>query len=119
MYYFLSEEKFSTECAMGPVAGVLDESYSQLTPLSGFAVQARQPTYAGNVSILCSLAGRYGYSAGLDNVSKCQHLILDDKYSLYYLIFILCAATKFKEVATETKNTEEDKKQDEGEIKNL
>ncbi len=30
-----------------PVAGVLDESYSQLTPLSGVAVQARQSTYAG------------------------------------------------------------------------
>jgi hypothetical protein len=27
-----------------PMAGVLDESYSQLTPLSGVAVQARQST---------------------------------------------------------------------------
>jgi hypothetical protein len=45
------------------VAGVLDELYSQLTPLSGVAAQARQSTSAGTVSILCSLAGRYGYSA--------------------------------------------------------
>jgi hypothetical protein len=27
-----------------PVAGVLDEPFSHLTPLSGVAVQARQPT---------------------------------------------------------------------------
>ncbi len=33
-------------CNQGPtpVAGVLDEPYSQLTPLSGVAVQARQST---------------------------------------------------------------------------
>ncbi len=46
-----------------PVAGVLDEPYSQLTAqLSSSTVQARQYTYAGTVSILCSLAGRYNYS---------------------------------------------------------
>ncbi len=43
-----------------PEAGLLDEPYSQL---SGVAVQARQSTFAGTVSILCSLAGRYVYSA--------------------------------------------------------
>jgi hypothetical protein len=37
-----------------PVASVLDEDYSQLTPLNGVAVQARQSTSAGTVSILCS-----------------------------------------------------------------
>ncbi len=37
------------------VAGVLDEPYSQLTPLSGVAVQARQSTQAGTVFILCRL----------------------------------------------------------------
>ncbi len=31
-------------CILNPVAGVLDESYSQLTPLSGVAAQARQST---------------------------------------------------------------------------
>jgi hypothetical protein len=50
------------------MAGVLDEPNSQLNPLSGVAVQARQSTVhrleqAGTVSILGSLAGRYGYSA--------------------------------------------------------
>jgi hypothetical protein len=44
------------------VAGVSDEPYSQLIPLSGVVLQARQ---AGTVSILCSLAARYGYSAEL------------------------------------------------------
>ncbi len=48
------------------VAGVLDELYSQLTPLSGVAVQARQ----SNVSILRCLAGRYGYSAERAQLSK-------------------------------------------------
>jgi hypothetical protein len=48
---------------MTPVAGVLDDSFSQLTPLRGVAVQARQRTLAGTVSVLCSQAGRYGYSA--------------------------------------------------------
>ncbi len=43
-----------------PVAGVLDEPYSQLIPHSRVAVQARQSTKAVIVSILCSLAGRYG-----------------------------------------------------------
>jgi hypothetical protein len=47
------------------VAGVLGEPYSQLLPLSGVAVQARQSTQAGTVSILCSLVGRYGYYAEL------------------------------------------------------
>ncbi len=42
------------------VAGVLDEPFSHLTLLRRVAVQARQ---AGTVSTLCSLAGRYGYSA--------------------------------------------------------
>jgi hypothetical protein len=44
-----------------PVAGVLDKPHSQLTPLRGVALQARQSTYIGwnpvQVSILCSLAG--------------------------------------------------------------
>jgi hypothetical protein len=49
-----------------PVGGVLDEPFSQLTPLSGgAAVQARQSIQARTVSILCSLAGRYSYSAEL------------------------------------------------------
>jgi|688.fasta_scaffold1227670_1 hypothetical protein len=48
-----------------PMAGVLDEPYSQLTPRSRVAAQVRQSTYAGNVSNLCFLAGRYGYSAEL------------------------------------------------------
>jgi hypothetical protein len=52
------------------VAEVLDEPYSQLTPLSGVAVQARQSTYAGTMSILCSLAGRYSYPAELAYLSK-------------------------------------------------
>ncbi len=48
------------------VAGALDEPYSQLTPLSGVVVQARQSTKARTaVSSLCSLVGRYGYSAEL------------------------------------------------------
>jgi hypothetical protein len=38
-----------------PVAGVLDEPYSQLTPLSGVAVQARQ---AGTVSCPSYVAWR-------------------------------------------------------------
>ncbi len=43
------------------VAGVLDEPYSQLYPLSRAAVQARQSAKAETGSILCSLAGRHGY----------------------------------------------------------
>jgi hypothetical protein len=43
---------------------------TQLIPLSGVAVQARQSTQAGTVSILCSLAGRCGYSAELAWLSK-------------------------------------------------
>jgi hypothetical protein len=52
---------------IGPVAGVLDELYSQLSPLRGVAVQAPQSTKAGTrtVSILCSIAGRHGFSAEL------------------------------------------------------
>jgi hypothetical protein len=46
----------------GAVTGVLDEPYNHLAPLSGVAVQARQSTKAGTVSILRSLAVRYGYS---------------------------------------------------------
>jgi hypothetical protein len=49
---------------------VLDESDSQLIPLSGEAVQARQSTFAGIVSILNSLACRYGYSAELAYLSR-------------------------------------------------
>ncbi len=45
------------------VVGVLDKPYSQLIPLSGVAVQARQSTLTGTGSILCSLAGQYGNSA--------------------------------------------------------
>ncbi len=44
------------------VAGVLDEPYIQLTPLSEEAKLARQSTRAGTVSILFSLAGQCGYS---------------------------------------------------------
>ncbi len=54
---------YSQICSFCSVVGVLDEAYGQLIPLSGVAVQARQSTEAGNVIILCSLAGRYGYSA--------------------------------------------------------
>ncbi len=39
------------EPCLPPVAGVLDEPYSQLIPLSGVAVQARQSISAGTVSI--------------------------------------------------------------------
>ncbi len=53
-----------------PAAGVLDEPYSQLTPVNGAAVQAGQSTQAGTVSILCSLAGRYGHSVERANLSK-------------------------------------------------
>ncbi len=53
-----------------PVAGVLDEPFSQLTLLTGVAVQAGQSTWAVTVSILCSLTGRYGYSAKLAQLSK-------------------------------------------------
>ncbi len=53
------------------VEEVLDESYSQLTLLSGVAVQARrQSTQAGTASILCTLVGWYGYSAELAQLSK-------------------------------------------------
>jgi hypothetical protein len=46
------------------VAGVLDEPYSQLTPLSGVAVQPADSLHRLEPcpSYLCSLAGRYGYS---------------------------------------------------------
>ncbi len=44
----------------GTVAGVLDEPYSQLTPLSGVAVQARESTQAATVSILQYVAWRAG-----------------------------------------------------------
>jgi hypothetical protein len=47
------------------VAGVINEPYSQLIHLSVIAVQAGQSTLAGPVSIICSLAGQYGYSAEL------------------------------------------------------
>ncbi len=60
------------------MAGVLDEPYSQLSPLSGVAVQARQSTVHRlehndqcPLSILCSPAGRYGgYSAERAQLSK-------------------------------------------------
>ncbi len=45
------------------IGGSFRRTYSQLIPISGVAVQARQSMEAGTVSILCSLAGRYGYSA--------------------------------------------------------
>jgi hypothetical protein len=41
--------------------GVLDEHLSELSPLSDVAVHARQGW--NRAQILCSLAGRYGYSA--------------------------------------------------------
>jgi hypothetical protein len=47
------------------VAGVLDEPYSQLTPLSGVAVQARQTTKAGTVSRLSYVAWRAGMATPL------------------------------------------------------
>jgi hypothetical protein len=46
---------FRCEITRITVAEVLDELYSQLSPLSRVAVQARQSTEAGTVSILCSL----------------------------------------------------------------
>jgi hypothetical protein len=46
---------FRCEITRITVAGVLDEPYSQLSQLSRVAVQARQSTEAGTVSILCSL----------------------------------------------------------------
>jgi len=48
-----------------PVAGVLDEPFSQLTPLS-------PPAYIGwnRAHLLCSLAGRYGYSAERAKLSR-------------------------------------------------
>jgi hypothetical protein len=51
--------------ALSPVTEVLDEPFSQLTPLSGVAVQACQCTWAETVFILCRLSGRFGYSAEL------------------------------------------------------
>jgi hypothetical protein len=77
-----------------PVAGVLKEPFSQLNPLSGVAVQARQSTQAGSgtVYILCSLAGRYGYSAELAYLSKVRLKLpllvigqICTKHSLYVL----------------------------------
>jgi hypothetical protein len=46
---------FRCEITRITVSGVLDELYSQLIPLSRVAVQARQSTEAGTVSILSSL----------------------------------------------------------------
>ncbi len=42
-----------------PVAGVLDEPYSQLTPLSWVAVQARLSTESGTVSNVHSILSMY------------------------------------------------------------
>ncbi len=62
---FLSHEPL-VEQGNQAVAGVLDEPFSQLIPLCGVSVQARQSTYAGTVSILSTLAGQHGgYSAEL------------------------------------------------------
>jgi hypothetical protein len=66
-----------------PVAGVLDELYSQLTPLSGVAVEARLSTQAGTMSILCSLAGRHGYSAEPAKLNK-VHLKLPAQAGLIF-----------------------------------
>ncbi len=63
--YLANSQRVESSPLHFPVAGVLDEPYIQLTPLSGVAVEARQSTQAGTVSILCSLAGRYGYSTEL------------------------------------------------------
>ncbi len=66
LYWILTGPSFACrQILWAMLAGVLDEPYSQLTQLSVVAVQPRQPTLAGTVSILCSLAGRYGYSAEL------------------------------------------------------
>ena len=51
------------------MAGVLDEPYSQLSPLSGVAVQARQSTKAGAVSILQYVAWRAGMTTPLSGLS--------------------------------------------------
>jgi hypothetical protein len=54
------------------VTGVLDEPYSQLTPLSGVAVEARQSMYLNRVqwtlSILC-IAWRAGMATLLSGLS--------------------------------------------------
>jgi hypothetical protein len=60
----------STVAHFFPVAGVLDEPYSQLIPLSWVAVQARK-----SMSIL-ELAGRYNYSAELALLSRVRRLWL-------------------------------------------
>ncbi len=55
-------------CCRWPVAVVLDEPFSQLIPLTWMALEARLASLhrlEPCPSILCSLAGRYGYSAEL------------------------------------------------------
>jgi hypothetical protein len=77
----LCRAHLSKRCAY-TVAEVLDEPFSQLTPLSAVAVQVRRSILAGTVSILCSLAGQYGHSAELAQLSK-----LRQKLRLQYVSF--------------------------------
>ncbi len=58
-----------THLSGSAVAGVLDEPYSQLTPLSGVELPYRPASLHRlepcSLSILYSLSGRYGYSTEL------------------------------------------------------
>jgi hypothetical protein len=65
LFHWASGSSILGHCGFGSVAGVLDEPYSQLIPLSGVAVQARKSSWTGIVSNFCSLEGRYGYCAEL------------------------------------------------------
>ncbi len=62
--YQQGTEHLSSE--MNAVAGILDEPFSQLTPLSGVAVQARHTLRR----LEPCRAGRYGYSAERAELSK-------------------------------------------------
>jgi hypothetical protein len=57
---FTKLQEKTDEC---PELGVLDEPLSQLSPLSGVAVQAAVYIIWNRVHPICSLAGRYGSSA--------------------------------------------------------
>jgi hypothetical protein len=51
------------------MAGVLDEPHSQLTPLSGVAVQARQSTYSRLEPCPSYVAWRAGMATQLSELS--------------------------------------------------
>jgi hypothetical protein len=63
------KEEYGTKAVGRSVAGVLDEPFSQLTLLSGVALQARQSTQAGTVSIICYVAWWAGMANPLNGLS--------------------------------------------------